>query len=380
MDFDLTEDQAAYRDSVLGFARRELAEMPAGDAGLECFRRRWRACAEFGITGLPVPAEYGGTGADMVTVVAALDALGLGCPDNGLLFSLNAQMWACQHPIVAFGSEPQKRAYLPRLCDGSLIAAHAMTEPGSGSDAFALSTTARQSGDGYVLSGSKVFVTNGPAAGLFLVFATTNRSRGFGGLCASLVPADAPGLTVGPPARKMGLDGSPMSELFLDDCAAPEDAVLGEPGMGMTIFASAMKRERSLILATTVGTMQRSLDRCLLHARERKQFGKPIGEFQAVASRIVDMKLRLETARLLLYRVGWLIDRGRPFDLDSALVKLHLSEAFVQSSLDALQVHGGYGYMTENGLERDVRDAIASRIYSGTSDIQRNIAAAAMGL
>jgi alkylation response protein AidB-like acyl-CoA dehydrogenase len=171
-----------------------------------------------------------------------------------------------------------------------------------------------------------------------------------------------------------------MSELFLDGCVLPDDAVLGQPGMGTAIFTSAMRRERSLILATAVGTMERDLQRCLEHARERRQFGQPIGKFQSVASRIVDMKLRLETARLLLYRLAWSLDRGRPVDLDSALVKLHLSESFLQSSLDALQVHGGYGYMAECGLERDVRDAVASRIYSGTSDVQRNIAARAMGL
>lgn len=378
MDFDLTEEQAAYREQVLRFAERELGT--AGDGDVECFRRRWRACAEFGIQGLAVPAEYGGSGADAVTTMVAMEALGLGCPDNGLLFSLNAQMWACQHPIARYGSVSQRRQHLPGLCDGSQIGAHAMSEPGSGSDAFALATTVESRDGRHVLTGSKVFVTNGPVADLFLVFATADRARGFGGLSAFLVPRDAPGLTVGPPARKMGLEGSPMSELFLDGCAVPDDAMLGPPGAGMAIFSAAMQRERSLILATTVGSMERGLRRCLAHARERRQFGQPIGKFQSVASRIVDMKLRLETARLLLYRLGWMIDNGRQVDLDSALVKLHLSEAFVQSSLDAVQVHGGYGYMVEYGVERDVRDAIASRIYSGTSDIQRNIAARAMGL
>jgi alkylation response protein AidB-like acyl-CoA dehydrogenase len=378
MDFDLTEEQEAYREQVLRFADRELSADAGGS--VDCFRSRWRACADFGIQSLAIPTEYGGSGADAVTTIVAMEALGQGCPDNGLLFSLNAQMWACQYPIARYGTAQQKRRYLSGLCDGSLIAAHAMSEPGSGSDAFALATTVQTRDGSHVLDGSKVFVTNGPVADVFVVFATADRARGFGGLSAFLVPRDTPGLTVGSPARKMGLEGSPMSELFLDGCAVPDDAMLGPAGAGMAIFSAAMQRERSLILATTVGSMERVLRRCLAHARERRQFGQPIGKFQSVASRIVDMKLRLETARLLLYRLGWLIDRGRPVDLDSALVKLHLSEAFVQSSLDAVQVHGGYGYMVEYGVERDVRDAIAGRIYSGTSDIQRNIAARAMGL
>jgi hypothetical protein len=375
MDFDLTDEQRSYREQVARFVQRELT-CPAGDDP----RAAWRRCAEIGIQGLAVPVEYGGTGAGALTTIVAMEALGFGCADNGLLFAINAQMWACQYPIARFGTPAQKERYLPGLGDGSLIAAHAMTEPESGSDAFALRTTARRNGDRWVLHGSKVFVTNAPIADLFLVFATIDRRRAFGGLCAFLVPRAAPGLTVGPAARKMGLDTSGMAELFLEDCEVPEDALLGKTGMGMAIFSAAMQRERSLILATTIGTMERSLQRCLDHAKERRQFGQPIGKFQLVASRLVDMKLRLETARLLLYRLGWLIDHGRPSDLDAALVKLHLSECFVQSSLDAVQLHGGYGYMAEYELERDLRDAVASRIYSGTSDIQRNLAARAMGL
>jgi hypothetical protein len=171
-----------------------------------------------------------------------------------------------------------------------------------------------------------------------------------------------------------------MSEVFLDDCVVPAANLLGKPGGGMAIFNASMERERSLILASTIGTMQRNLERSVAYAKTRRQFGQPIGKFQAVAHRLVDMKVRLESARLMLYRLGWLMDHGKPSPLDSALVKLYLSECFVESSLDALQVHGGYGYMTENGIERDVRDAIASRIYSGTSDLQRNLAARWMGL
>jgi alkylation response protein AidB-like acyl-CoA dehydrogenase len=261
-----------------------------------------------------------------------------------------------------------------------LIAAHAMSEPGSGSDAFSLTTTATPTADGYRLNGSKTFVTNAPLADLFVVFARTPGTEGFSGLTGFLIDAGTPGLSVGPPFEKMGLHSSRMAEVFLDDCEVPASTLLGRKGGGMPVFAAAMEQERSMILASTIGTMERDLDRSVAHARDRRQFGQPIGKFQAVSHRLVEMKLRLETARLLLYRLGWLLDHDRSSALDSSLVKLHLGESFVASTLDALQIHGGYGYMAEYGLESDVRDALASRIYSGTSDIQRNLAARHMGL
>ncbi len=381
MDFELTEEQRLLRGAVVDFATSALNEDVAGRDRTGGFSHEaWQRCAGFGLQGLPVPKEYGGGGADGTTTMVALEALGYACTDNGLIFSLNAQMWACQTPIVRFGTEGQKRRYLPGLCDGSLIAAHGMSEPGSGSDAFSLTTTAEQNGSSYLLNGTKTFVTNAPESDLFLVFATIDRALGFAGITAFLVEKGTPGLTVGKPLHKMGLRTSPMSELFFEDCRVPEECLLGKPGGGMTLFNSSMLWERSCILASTIGTMERLLERSLGYAQERKQFGQPIGSFQAVAHRLVDMKIRLETGRLLLYRLGWLLDNGRPATLESALVKLYLSECYVRSSLDALQVHGGYGYMTEYELEREVRDAIGSRLYSGTSEIQYNIAAQSMGL
>ena len=376
MDFDLSPEQSAYRDEVIRFAQRELSDdVISRDAEGTFAAKAWQRCAEFGIQGLPVPREYGGQGADALTIMIAMEALGYGCRDNGLLFSLNAQMWACQTPILRAGTEEQKQRYLPGLCDGSMIAAHGMSEPGSGSDAFALSTVAEPRGDRYILNGSKIFVSNAPVADLFVVFATTDRTAGWAGLCGFLVERGTPGFSVGQPIHKMGLRTSPMAELFFDDCELPSEQMLGAAGSGMAVFNSAMEWERSCILACTVGTMQRQVERSIAYARERRQYGQPIGKFQAVSHRIVEMKLRLETARLMLYRLGWLMTQGRATGLDSALTKLHLSECFVQTGLDALQIHGGYGYMTEYELERDVRDAIGARIYSGTSDIQRNIAA-----
>ncbi|MGH2731652.1 MAG: acyl-CoA dehydrogenase family protein [Actinomycetota bacterium] len=376
MDFDLTHEQRILADTIIRFGKQELAgDVIARDEAGEFWREGWRRCAGIGIQGLPVPEVYGGAGADPLTIVVGLEALGYACRDNGLIFSLNAHMWACEIPIVKFGTQEQKRRYLPGLCDGSLIGAHAMTEPGSGSDPFSLATTAERKGALWLLNGQKTFVSNAPEANVFVVFATTDRTLGFAGLCAFLVERDAPGLSVGRPLHKMGLRTSPMAEVFLEGCEVPEENLLGKAGGGMAVFNSAMEQERGFILACTVGTMRRQLERCIAHAQERKQFNQPIGKFQAVSHRIVDMKVRLETARLALYHLGWMMSQGRQARLETALTKLYLSECFVASSLDALQIHGGYGYMTEYELERDLRDAVGSRLYSGTSEMQRNIVA-----
>jgi alkylation response protein AidB-like acyl-CoA dehydrogenase len=381
MDFTLTEDQERFRDELVRFARAELNDDVVRRDADEAFDpEAWKKCAAVGIQGLPVPEAYGGGGADPLTVMVAMEALGYGCRDNGLLFSLNAHVWSCEMPLVTFGTEEQKERYLPGLCDGSLIGVQAMTEPGSGSDAFALTTTAIPGDDGYRLTGTKTFITNAPVADVFVVFATTDRARGLAGLCAFLVDRGTPGVSTGPPIHKMGLRTSPMSEVVFEGSEVPASALLGPEGGGMAVFNSSMEWERSSILASAVGTMQRQLERCIAYARDRKQFGKPIGRFQSVSNRIVDMKLRVETARLLLYRLGWLKGQGRKAAMDAALVKLHISESFVQSSLDAIQIHGAYGYTTELEVERELRDAIGSRIYSGTSEIQRTIVAGNLGL
>jgi hypothetical protein len=381
MDFELTADQLTLREEIERFARSELNyDLIDRDADSSFSIEAWKKCAALGIQGLPVPAEYGGAGADALTIIVSLEALGYGSRDNGLIFSLGAQMWSCEIPIVRFGTEEQKRRYLPGLCDGSVIGVQCMTEPDTGSDAFNMTTLAVKKGDRYVLNGAKTFITNAPIADVFVVFAATDRPKGFAGLSAFLVDRDTPGVSVGAPFHKMGLRTSPMSEVIFSDCEIGANRLLGPEGAGAAIFNHSMDWERSCILAGAVGSMQRQLEASIAYAKERRQFGQPIGKFQAVSHRIVDMKLRLETSRLLLYRLGWLKRDGNPAPLDSALVKLHLSESSLASSLDALQIHGGYGYLTESELEREVRDAVAGRIYSGTSDIQRNIVASHLGL
>jgi alkylation response protein AidB-like acyl-CoA dehydrogenase len=381
LDFDWTPEQERLRDEVVVFAHAQLnKDLVRRDTDHEFSTEAWKKCADFGIQGLPVPEAYGGTDADPLSIIFVMEALGYACRDNGLIFSLNAQMWSCEIPLVRFGSDEQKGRYLPGLCDGTLIGVQGMTEPDSGSDAFSLSTTATKVDDGWVLRGTKTFITNAPIADLFVVFASTDRSMGFAGLSAFVVERETKGVSVGATFGKMGLRTSPMSEVVLSDCFVPDDALLGASGAGMAIFNSSMDWERSHILASSVGTMQRHLERSIAYARQRTQFGQRIGKFQAVSHKIADMKVRLETSRLLLYRLGWLRSQGRPTAMESAIVKLHLSESMLQSGLDTLQIHGAYGYMQESEVERDVRDAIAGRIYSGTSEIQRNLIAGYLGL
>jgi L-prolyl-PCP dehydrogenase len=376
MNFDWSSDQEDFRQSVRRFAER-LDARPAPD-GFD--REAWAACGEFGIQGLAVPEEHGGSGAGPLTTVAAMEALGEGWRNTGLLFSLNAHMWAVQHPILRFGSDEQKARYLPGLCQGTLVGAHAASEPEAGSDVFGLHTTARQDGDDWVLSGSKTFCSNGPVADVYLVLATADRSRGSFGLCAFLVDRDTPGLEAGPPMHKAGLTGSPIGDVHLDDCRVPGSAMLGKRGAGMALFTSAMEWERALILAPVLGTMQRHLDRSVAYVRERRQFDQPLAAFQAVAHRIVQMRLRLDAGRLLLQRAAWLLEQGRPATAEASLAKLWVSEAYLQSSLDAVHVHGGAGFLEETGLASSVADAIASRLYSGTSEMQMNVIARQLGL
>jgi alkylation response protein AidB-like acyl-CoA dehydrogenase len=381
MDFELSPEQQRLRAEIVRFAREELNDdLIHRDVDSTFSIEAWKKCAALGMQGLPVPPEYGGAGADALTIVLSMEALGYGSRDNGLIFSLNAQMWSCEVPIVRFGSDEQKQRYLPGLCDGSVLGVQCMTEPDTGSDAFGLTTSAVRKAGHFVLNGAKTFITNAPVADVFVVFASTDPSKGFAGLSAFLVDRDTPGISVGPPFHKMGLRTSPMSEVVFSECEVAEARLLGPEGAGAAVFNHSMDWERSCILAASVGSMQRQLEQSIAYAKERQQFGQPIGKFQAVSHRIVDMKLRLETSRLLLYRLGWMKANGKPTPLDSALVKLHLGESFLASSLDALQTHGGYGYLTEAELEREVRDAIASRIYSGTSDIQRNLVATHLGL
>jgi alkylation response protein AidB-like acyl-CoA dehydrogenase len=382
VDFALTEEQTLFRSQIIEFARQRLnGGVVERDAKHEFDRDGFFACGEMGLLGLAVPEQYGGLGLGCVSSMVAMEALGYGADDQGLAFVVNTQLWTCEMPILKFGSEEQKDKYLPRLVTGEIIGGHATTEPNSGSDAFAMQTKAVQDGDDWIINGSKTFITNAPIADVLIIFTSTGEKRGFGGgITAFLVDTDTAGVTIGRPLDKLGLRTSPTAEVTLDDVRVPASAMLGKKGGGAAIFSSEMEWERSCLFACHLGAMERQLEKCVEYARDRRQFGQSIGKFQAVSHRIANMKMRIEVGRQMLYKVGWLKDSGKRAVLEAAIAKLYVSEAYVQSSMDAVAIHGGYGFMAEYEMERMLRDSVGSVLYSGTSDIQRNIISRWIGL
>lgn len=380
MNFEPDDEQRALCDSVRRFGVTLNEGLAERDAAGEFSREAWRRCAEFGIQGLPIPVEYGGTGQNLTTTILAIEALGFSCLDNGLVFSLNAQMWSFELPILHFGTDEQKKRYLPAVCRGETIGAHAVSEPDYGSDAMSMTSRYRRDGDHYVLNGTKTFVTNGPVADVVLAFATVDPALRVAGVSAFLIERDTPGMILSKPIKKMGLRTSPMGEVVFEDCRIPAANRLGNEGSGFAIFNSAMEWERACIFASHLGSMQRLLEKTISYAKSRQQFGKPISHFSAVSDKIVDMKLAIEAGRLLLYKVGAIKDAGGSAVLEAAMAKLFISEAHVRQALDAIQIHGGYGYTVEYDVERELRDAVPGKIYSGTSEIQRKIIARLLGL
>ncbi|MBN3929219.1 acyl-CoA dehydrogenase family protein [Streptomyces verrucosisporus] len=350
------------------------------DAAGEFAAGAWRLLRETGLLGLPFGTEWGGLGQSLPTTMYVLEGLGNTCRDGGLSFSASTHMVSTGVPVQRFGSAELKRRFLPRVCDGSLIGAHAITEPEGGSDVMSMRTTAVRDGDEYVLNGSKAFVTNGPVADVFVVYARTGRKGSPAALTAFLVESGTPGLSVGRPISKMGLRTSPLSELFLDDCRVPAANVVGSPGAGFLILDHVMRWEILCSFVINLGEMQHRLERCVEYARTRTQFGQPIGSYQSVANKIVEMTMAVETSRKWLYDTADKLHAGENATVDIAISKLVTSESNVSTALAAVQVFGGYGYTTEYGLEKDLRNAVAGTIYSGTSEIQRQRIATMIGL
>ncbi|HSK79280.1 MAG TPA: acyl-CoA dehydrogenase family protein [Thermoanaerobaculia bacterium] len=359
------------------FAEKHLA-VPDQKEG-EFSRESWDRLARFGFFHMPFPEELGGAGLAVDDLCDVLEGLGAGGPDNALYFSASAHLWAVVKPVVDFGTEEQKAAYLAKLMDGALIGAHAASEPGAGSDVMAMTTRYRKVDGGFVLSGSKVYVTNAPVADLFVAFATSDPRLHFRGISAFLIERGNPGLSVGPNEEKMGLKGSPIGGVFFDECFVPTSALLGKERQGARIFQTSLAWERTFIQAHQVGAMRRQVERAVAHALERQQFGVPIGKFQAVSHRIVDMYVRYWQSRLVLrMAASELALRGNT--QFAALSKLVLGEGALATHLEALRTFGGSGYMVEMGLEKEVRDSLGGTLYSGTSDLQKNIIAASLGL
>ena len=377
-----TPEQLRLRREIIAFARSELGrDVAEADRDARFPREDWQRCADFGVLGWPVPEEYGGRGFDPLTTMMALEALGYACPDNGLVFAVNNHLWGCVIYLLLHGTEEQKRRFLPGLCDGSLVGAHALSEPEAGSDILGMTTTAERDGDGYRLHGTKCFISNGPVADVFVTFARTGDGVGTQNrLSAFVVTADMPGVVKKRELPKMGLRTTPMGVLEFDGTPVPAAHLLGREGAGYQVFTSAIEWERSFMFAAQVGAMERILENSVAHANARRQFGRSIGTFQAVSHPVADMKIRLELARNLLYKVGWLKREGRMALVEATMAKIFISESLVQTAQASMDLHGARGYVADDGVERELRDALAGPIYAGTNAVQRGILAELVGV
>lgn len=368
-------------------AQEELyATILTGVRRIECTpdqpwtRTQWQQCGALGLLGLSVPKAYEGQGYDALTTAHALEAFGYGCKDMGLVFSSAAHLFACSMPIAHFGEEALKRRFLSGLSNGTLVGANAITEESAGSDVYAQKTSAVREGETYILNGCKSYVSNGPLADVLVVYAMTNPAHGYLGLSSFVVEKGTPGLIIGEPFRKMGLTSTLACQITFENCHVPLQHRLGREGQGYQIFRHSMHWERACLFAAYIGLLDAQLEQTLTYTKGRVQFGKPLNKHQAIAHRLADMKLRLESARLLLYHACWLFDQDKDSDLAISLSKLAISEAAVQGGLDAIQIHGSLGFSQEYGIERMLRDAIPSTLFSGTSEMQRDIIASEISL
>lgn len=376
--FSATAEQDQLYEQARAFATERVNAAVASRDGSPFFgEREWRLCGEAGMLGSCIPPAYGGGGHDALTVARIVEGFSRGCHDTGLVFSACAHLFACAMPIAEHADEPLKERVLPRLASGEWVGANAITEAEAGSDVFAMQARATRDGDRYLLTGTKTFVTNGPVADCFLVYASTEPAHGYLGVTAFAVDGDAAGLTRGEHFGKVGLIGAPVCEIRLDDCEASR---VGPEGGGAAVFRDSMAWERACLFAQYLGVMDRQLDEVVGFAKDRRQFGKALGRHQAVAHRVADMKLRLDSARLLLHRACWMKSEGLECSLEISLAKLAISEAAVQSGLDAIQIFGGLGIKTETGVANALLDAIPGTIFSGTSEVQRDLIARGLGL
>ncbi len=374
------DDQTALRNAVESMAEVLSSEHVDRDTAGTFATDNWKRLSDTGLFGLPFAPEWGGLGQDLPTTMYVLEGLGRSCRDAGLNFSASTHLVSAGVPLHRFGSVSLKERYLPGICAGTTIGAHAITEPSGGSDVMSMRTVATPDGDDFVLTGSKAFISNGPIADLFVVYARTGQRGNPAAITAFLVERDSPGLVQGSPLRKMGLRTSPLCELFLDEVRVPRANVIGSVGSGFLILDHVMKWEILCSFIINVGEMAHRLEQCVSYARSRFQFGANIGSYQSISTKIVEMRIDLETSRKWLYDTGVKLSHNENVSIDIAISKLVASESNVRSALAAIQIFGGYGYMTEYGLEKELRNAVAGTIYSGTSEIQRQRIAALMGL
>lgn len=367
MDFSITKEQKAYRQEIIDFARENLND----SRYLEEFSSEmWRSVSEFGLLGITLDEEYGGLGESYETAAIVFETLGYACKNNGFIFVINNHIWVSQNIIGLYGSKELKDKYLPIMVTGEKIGAIAITEAESGSDAFSMTTNAVEDGEDYILNGAKMFISNGPIADIFIVFAVTQETPKK--ITAFVVERDFEGVSTGKDIEKMGLNACPTSELILDHVRVPKENILGKLNNGGSIITGALEWERCFEFAPHIGVMQRIMEECIKQANGRKQFNRPISENQAVSHKIAEMQASIEMARLMLYKIAWLKDCKRSAYLETSIFKLYVSENYIKTCRDAIQIFGAYGYTKEYDMERELRDALACSIYSGTNEMQKN--------
>ncbi|WP_433773094.1 acyl-CoA dehydrogenase AcdA [Bacillus wiedmannii] len=370
MHFKLSEEHEMIRKMVRDFAKNEVAPTAAERDEEERFDRAlFDQMAELGLTGIPWPEEYGGIGSDYLAYVIAIEELSRVCASTGVTLSAHTSLagW----PILKFGTEEQKQKFLRPMAEGKKIGAYGLTEPSSGSDAGGMKTTAKLDGDHYVLNGSKIFITNGGIADIYVVFALTDPESKQRGTSAFIVESDTPGFSVGKKESKLGIRSSPTTEIMFEDCRIPVENLLGEEGQGFKIAMQTLDGGRNGIAAQAVGIAQGALDASVEYARERHQFGKPIAAQQGIGFKLADMATDVEAARLLTYQAAWLESEGLPYGKESAMSKVFAGDTAMKVTTEAVQVFGGYGYTKDYPVERYMRDAKITQIYEGTQEIQR---------
>ena len=375
MEFSFTEEQLMFKEQVIRFAAKEIVPRCAehdlcGEFDFQSFRK----LGEFGVLGLHFPEALGGSDADVVTTVLAGEALGEAGLDGGLTLAYGAHTFLCADTIFTHGSEAQRKKYIPKLASGEWIGCMGLTEPGAGSDVASITTRAERKGERYVLNGNKMFITNGPVADVAVIYAKTGKDLRHAGVSAFIVEKGTPGFSSGKNLIKMGVRSSHTSELIFEDCEIPAENLIGMEGAGFLMAMQTVEWDRSALLAPFIGGMTYVLEKCLKYAAERYQFGRPIGRFQAMKHKLADIKIFIEAARSLCYRIAWCKDQGRPLNhLEAAVAKLFVGDWSLGPANDAVVLHGGYGYCHEYEVERYFRDSRLAPIGGGTSEIQKKI-------
>jgi len=378
LNFDLTEEQQMIKKMI-----REFTDEIVAPGAIDRDRTKefpvevFKQLSEMGMMGLPFSEEYGGGGADTVSFAIVTEELSRGCASTGITYSAHISLGGA--PLNLFGTEEQKQTYLTPICTGESFGAFGLTESNAGSDAGGTQTTAKEDGDDYVISGSKVFITNASYAKHLAITAITGNEGGKKEISAIIVPTNAEGFTVIDNYEKMGLNASNTTELVLDNVRVPKENLLGTRGNGFRQFLVTLDGGRIGIGAMAVGIAQAAFDRALRYSKERKQFGKTLSEFQITQFKLADMAMKIELARTMVHKAAWLKDQGRPFSKEASMCKLYASEIAMEVASEAIQIHGGYGYMKEYEVERYMRDAKLLEIGEGTSEVQRMVIARLIG-